>query len=150
MTVHAIKAGEKKQLSNEVVFDCSREELLAIIEKYEFDDAVNFNMMVAIPPEREITKHGIILITEASETEQMRTSIGRVLSLGSSVGEGELMKDCKGLKPGDYVHYAFYAAGLPLTYKGIKIKFIVDDQVKCKIKNPDDVDKLYDYREGGK
>lgn len=145
MTMHQIKTEGKKQLSNEIVFNCSREELLAIIEKCEVDDAVNYNMMVAIPPERETTRGGLILPSENSETEQMRTSIGRIISLGTSVGQGELLKDCKDLKVGDYIHYAFYAAGLPLNYKGIKIKFIVDDQVKCKISNPHDVDNLYDY-----
>lgn len=145
MTLHAIKIEGKKPLNNDIVFNCSREELLAIIEKYEIDTATNFNIMVAIPPEREKTKSGLILLEEAAETEQMRASLGRILSKGSSVGQGELMKDCQGLEVGDYVHYAYYAAGLPLNYKGIKIKFIVDDQIKCKIKNPEDVDKLYDY-----
>lgn len=145
MTVHAIKTEEKKQLTNDIVFNCSREELLAIIEKYDIDEAANYNMMVAIPPERESTKNGIILPKDTAETEQMRTAIGRIISRGSSVGEGDLLRDCRNYQVGDYVHYAFYAAGNPLNYKGIKIKFIVDDQVKCRIKNPNDVDKLYDY-----
>jgi co-chaperonin GroES (HSP10) len=101
--------------------------------------------MVALPPERETTKSGLFIPSENSSNEQMRTSIGRIMSFGSTVGHGELYKDCRDFKVGDYVHYAYYAAGLPLNYKGIKIKFLVDDQIKCRIKNPDDVDKLYDY-----
>ena len=79
MTVHAIISEGKKQLTNDVVFNCSREELLAIIEKYKIDAAANYNMMVAIPPKRETTKSGLIhLSAETSELEEMRNSIGRM------------------------------------------------------------------------
>lgn len=147
MSVHGVKKVEKK-LDNEIVFDCSKEELKEIIKKFGIDEdqAFNFNMMVALPPKREKSIGGIIILEENSETEQFRTSIGRILSLGSTVGQGELLKDCRNLEVGDYVKYAFYAAGNPENYKGIAIKFLADDQIKGKITNPNDIDKLYDYK----
>jgi len=143
--MHAIQKHESAALNNDVIFNCSKEELLEIVEKYKFDKAYNYNMLVALPPERERTKHGIIIPHENSETEQFRTSIGRVLSVGSTVGDSPSLRDCKDIQIGDYVKYAFYAAGRPENYKGIKIKYVVDDQVKGTIQNPDDIDKLYDY-----
>lgn len=147
MTLHAIKDRDVKadEISNNSLFYCSREELNNILTNCDFGDAVNYRMTVVIPPEREKMKGGIYLPNNASETEQSKTSIGRVISRGSTVGDNPSLRDCKDIEVGDYVKFQFYAAGLPEKINGVMVKYLVDDQVMVRIKNPDIVARLYDY-----
>jgi co-chaperonin GroES (HSP10) len=146
MTLHAIQKSEKVAISNQDVFSCSREELLELLNSYDFGQAANYRLTVAIPPERETTKGGIILTKNNSETEQNKTSIGRIISLGSTVGDNPSLRDCKDLKIGDYVKFNYYAAGLPDIIEGVLIKYLVDDMVIAIHTNPGTISMLYDYR----
>ena len=147
MTLHAIKEKDVKsdEISNDNLFYCSREELNNILSSNDFGDAVNYRITVVIPPEREKTKSGIIFTSSNSETEQSKTSIGRVISRGTTVGDNPSLRDCKDIGIGDYVKFSFYAAGLPDKINGILVKYLVDDQVIIRLKNPDSIARLYDY-----
>ena len=87
MTLHAVQKDEKEATknSNERLFNCSREELNDLLKDSDFGDAVNYRLTVVIPPEREKMKGGIFLPSSASETEQSKTSIGRVIRDRKSV-----------------------------------------------------------------
>lgn len=146
MTLHAVQKSEKVALSNQDVFTCSREELLELLKENDFGQAVNYRLTVAIPPERETTKGGIILTKSNSETEQNKTSIGRIISRGSTVGDNPSLADCKGLKIGDYVKFNYYAVGLPDLVKGVLVKYLVDDMVITIHTDPADISQLYDFR----
>ncbi len=147
MTLHAVQKDEKEATknSNERLFNCSREELNDLLKDSDFGDAVNYRLTVVIPPEREKMKGGIFLPSSASETEQSKTSIGRVISRGSTVGDNPSLRDCKDIQVGDYVKFQYYAAGLPEKINGVMVKYLVDDQVMIRIKNPDIIARLYDY-----
>jgi hypothetical protein len=96
-----IATSEEDSLTNEQVFYCPREELVELLAQHDFGKSANYRIMVAIPPEREKTKGGIIITKQAAEDEQQRTSIGRVLSIGSTVGDNPSLRDCKDLRIGD-------------------------------------------------
>jgi|SRR5665213_2434777 len=145
MTLHAIKTDATVALSNSDVFNCSREELSNILEKYDFGQAMNYRLTVAIPPERQKSKNGIYFPEDLSATEQFKTSIGRVISRGSTVGDNPSLKDCKDIVIGDYVRFAYHAAGLPEMVNDVMVKYLVDDQVIIKVNNPDTIARLYDY-----
>lgn len=147
MTLHAVKENGKGAacLSNELIFNCEREELLKLIEKGSFGRSVNYRLMVAIPPEREKTKKGIFLPGDQSTTEQFKTSVGRVISRGSTVGDNPSLRDCKDIEIGDYVKFNFHAAGLPEERDGVLVKHLCDDQVMCIEDKPDALKRLYDY-----
>lgn len=146
MTLTILKQTTKdRKIDNDVIYNCPADELVELLREMDFDEADNFHILVALPPERETTRGGIIIPDDQKQVKQFRTSVGRILSVGKTVGHGEILKECRDYKVGDYVKYAYYAAGNPERLKGIYVKYIADDQTKGRIKDPESISNLYDY-----
>ncbi len=129
----------KKEEDEEInFFMLKREELLEVIKNDpDFPKAFNYRFTIALPILEEKTKGGLILSGETMEVAYHGNNIGRIMSIGGTVGgyNGGHFQDCKGLKVGDYVQYNPHA-GLPSYYHGSRFITVSDEAIFQQLFNP--------------
>lgn len=94
------------------------------------------------------TTSGILLAKSAIDAEKQLQYLGQVLRVGAIAGKSERLEDPTherntltkkyplNLKPMEWIMYGRYV-GLKMTYKGIQLLMLNDDEVVAKIKSPD-------------
>jgi len=94
------------------------------------------------------TDSGIILAQAATEAEKQLQYIGQVLRVGVIAGKSEKLENPThdrstliekypfNVKPLEWIMYGRYA-GLRITYKGILLLLVNDDEIIAKITSPD-------------
>ena len=94
------------------------------------------------------TKGSIILPDQTKDDVAYLTTVGRVLAMGSLAYDRPDMH-VNGVKVpwcavGDYVGYGKFA-GKKVTYKGVKLLLINDDDVKLVVDSPASLDPFLNY-----
>lgn len=98
-------------------------------------------MVMPIRPQK-MSKGGIALPMESMEVQKYLNYMGRVVALGPLAGASERLGGTGLLRPagfpavGDHIIYGRYA-GQPMTYKGVKLLTINDDEILAVVPNPD-------------
>lgn len=98
-------------------------------------------MVMPIRPQK-MSKGGIALPMESMEVQKYLNYMGRVVALGPLAGASERLGGTGRLRPenfpsvGDHIIYGRYA-GQPMTYKGVKLLTINDDEILAFVPNPD-------------
>ena len=91
----------------------------------------------------EKSKGGIVIPVEAQEAQKILNYMGKVIALGPLAGrdkrltgrdDGSFATDFP--KPNDHIVYGRYS-GQPVTYKGIKLLWINDDEILGIVPNPE-------------
>lgn len=100
-----------------------------------------FHVLVRPIPAKPMTKGGIILPDQTLDVKDVLGTIGRVLAIGPTAFTREDMlvdgKPNRWYGVGDYVVYGRHA-GVKVTYKGVKLLVLNDDQPMMAIDNPQD------------
>lgn len=88
---------------------------------------------------RKVSKGGIVLAETTQDVQRHLNYIGRIISTGSlAYTDKRISMETSKPKVGDYVIYGRYA-GQVLTYKGIRLLIINDDEILAKVASPDDL-----------
>ena len=86
-------------------------------------------------PNAPKTRGGIIIPDSTMDVLDLIRSVGRVLALGPRAYTREDMGGKPWCKVGDYVLYGRYA-GAKISYGGVKLLYINDDEVITTVKDP--------------
>ncbi len=100
-------------------------------------------LVMPIKP-KKVSKGGIVIPLEAQEAQQYLNYMGKVVALGDMAGKSDKLGargDGVGVapgfpKPGEFIVYGRYA-GQRVTYKGVKLLWINDDEILGTVPNPD-------------
>ena len=88
---------------------------------------------------RKVSKGGIVLAETTQDVQRHLNYIGRIVSIGSlAYTDKRIATEAYIPKVGEYVIYGRYA-GQVLTYKGIRLLIINDDEILAKVASPDDL-----------
>lgn len=88
---------------------------------------------------RKVSKGGIVLAETTQDVQRHLNYVGRIVSMGSLVyTDKRLASEVNKPAVGEYVIYGRYA-GQVLTYKGIRLLIINDDEILAKVSSPDDL-----------
>lgn len=90
------------------------------------------------------TKGGIYIPMEAQDAQKYLNYMGKVVAFGQLAGRNRRLSGAPDdyhvadgfPEVGDYVVYGRYS-GQPMTYKGIKLITINDDEILCTVKDPE-------------
>lgn len=86
---------------------------------------------------RTMSKGGIVLPASSQATQQHLNYIGKVVAVGSLAFTDKRLVAEKNIPlVGDYVAYGRYA-GQVLSYKGVRLLIVNDDEILAVINNPD-------------
>ena len=88
---------------------------------------------------RKVSKGGIVLAESTQDVQRHLNYIGKVVSVGSLAYTDKRISD-EEHKPklGEYVIYGRYS-GQVLTYRGVRLIIINDDEILAKVASPDDL-----------
>jgi co-chaperonin GroES (HSP10) len=102
-----------------------------------------YNLLIRPVSIKGVTKGGLLLPDSTKEDMAYLTTVGRVLVLGD-LAYLDKDKFPKGpwCKEGDYVCYGKHT-GTKLSYKGIKLLLLFDDQIMMKVPNAKDLDPTF-------
>ena len=90
----------------------------------------------------EKTKGGVIMTESTLERQQVASTCGLVLAMGSQCYDKEKFPDGPWCKKGDWVIFARYA-GSRIQIDGGEVRLLNDDEVLAKIENPEDIYHQY-------
>lgn len=100
-----------------------------------------WRILVRPIPAKPKTKGGIILPDQIMDVKDILGTVGRVLAIGpTAFNRPEMLVDGKRspwFKVGDYVVYSRHA-GAKMTYQGVKLILMNDDEPLAVIDNPQD------------
>lgn len=86
---------------------------------------------------KEKSKGGIVIPVQAQDAQRYLNYIGRVVACGELAFKTERFEGDSHLpKLGDYVVYSRYT-GQPMTYKGVKLLILNDDEVLGTVPDPE-------------
>lgn len=114
----------------------------------ELPDPTLWRVLVLPLQAKTKTTSGILLAKSAIEAEKQLQFLGQVLRIGAMAGKGENLTNPEhehttcvekyplSIKPLEWIMYGRYV-GLKMTYKGIQLLMLNDDEIVAKIKNPD-------------
>ena len=94
-----------------------------------------WKILVRPIPNAPKTKGGILIPDSTLDQIDLIRSVGRVLAVGPRAYTREDMGNEPWCKVGDFVLYGRYA-GAKISYGGVKLLFINDDEVITTIKDP--------------
>lgn len=85
----------------------------------------------------EKSKGGIVIPVQAQDAQKYVNYIGKIVDTGALAFKAERFAgETNFPKRGDYVVYSRYI-GQPMTYKGVKLLIINDDEVLCTVSDPE-------------
>ena len=87
------------------LFMLNQKQFSEIANDENFPRAINYRLMLVLPQVAEQTKGGIFLPESIQENALFGNNVGRVISMGKSVGRSEDLKEVSELNVGDYVKY---------------------------------------------
>lgn len=91
---------------------------------------------------KEVTKGGIIRPEISQEHEELACTVGKVLAIGKLAwSRGDMVEEGPWAKVGDIVMYPKYG-GSKIEVDGIRLIIVNDDELICRIPDPDYVRKL--------
>ena len=90
----------------------------------------------------EKTKGGIIHTETTLERQQVASTCGLVLAMGSHCYDKEKFPDGPWCKKGDWVIFARYA-GSRIQIDGGEVRLLNDDEVLATIENPEEIYHQY-------
>lgn len=97
-------------------------------------------LVMPVQPKR-MSKGGLVMPEQTIDAESTLNYIGKVVKCGPLVGRSPKYHDGNGfsqyqIEPGQWVIYGRYA-GQRLEYKGLRFLVVNDDEIICRIPNPD-------------
>lgn len=103
----------------------------------ELPKPILWRLLVMPVKPKERSKGGIVIPVQAQDAQQYLNYIGRIVAMGGCAYKSERFAgETQFPEVGDYVVYGRYA-GQPMSYKGVKLLTINDDEVLGIVKNPD-------------
>ena len=90
----------------------------------------------------EKTKGGVIMTESTLERQQVASTCGLVLAMGSQCYDKEKFPDGPWCKKGDWVIFARYA-GSRIQIDGGEVRLLNDDEVLATIENPEEIYHQY-------
>lgn len=89
------------------------------------------------------TKGGLIIPDATRDDIAYLTTVGKVLKVGElAYYNKDKFPNGKWCEAGDYVCYAKHA-GTKMSYKGVRLILLYDDQVMMKVNDPTDLDPTF-------
>lgn len=96
-----------------------------------------WRMLVMPVRPKKVSSGGIVLPVSTQEAQQYLNYMGKVIAIGSSAGKDKRLEGENAFpKVGEYVIYGRYA-GQVLTYKGVRLVIINDDEILAVVTDPD-------------
>ncbi len=99
-----------------------------------------WRMLIRPKSPRSVSRGGIVIASLAKDAEAHLQYIGQVVAMGPLAGKSEKFvadgQNVYGVQVGDWVAYGRYA-GQRLVHRGLRLLVINDDEVLCKVSNPD-------------
>jgi co-chaperonin GroES (HSP10) len=125
-------------LENINLYALPEKEFLEIVSHPDFIKAINYNIIVVLPKVEEKTKGGLFLAKESLENAGVGNNIGRIVSMGLTVGEGQgnVYRQSKEAKVGDWINYNPHV-GYPSFHFNHKFLTITDQSIMHIVPRPD-------------
>ncbi len=107
-------------------------------------EVLRYHVLIRPVPIREKTKGGLFLSSGYKDTIDYVSSVGRILAMGPLAGTGDTIPfQCK---VGDYVMYPKFSPN-KIFFQGVRVVFVADRDIICKINKPGDLDPFYSLEE---